>query len=242
LPIARGALHGAARAGARLVALDCLYMYGLPNGPMREDTPLDPCSQKGRLRVELGELRLGAHRRGDVCVAIGRASDFFGAALPWSAWSDRFYRRILAGKPAECMGDPEQPHSYTYVDDVARDLLVLGERDEAPGAVWHLSTAPAESTRALAERLGRALDLDVKVTRVPRPLLRALGLFSPMMREVAEMTYQWEAPFVIDDARLRARFGLVATPVERQVAETAAWARQQYMSLLSRRSARPLAH
>jgi len=84
LPIARGALHGAAKAGAKLVALDCLYMYGAPDAPISEDTPLAPCSRKGELRVELGELRTAAHARGDARVTIGRASDFLGANLPFS--------------------------------------------------------------------------------------------------------------------------------------------------------------
>ncbi|WP_437683502.1 NAD-dependent epimerase/dehydratase family protein [Sorangium sp. So ce131] len=228
LPIARGALHGASKAGAKLVALDCLYMYGAPDGPMREDSPRRPCSKKGALRVELEALRLSAQRRGDVRVAIGRASDFFGRDLPLSAWSERFYQRALAGKAVECMGDPDMPHSYTYVEDVARGLVTLGERDEAMGHVWHLPTAPAESTRALARRLGRALGLDVKVSRLPRFVLRAAGVFSPFLREAAEMAYQWDMPYVIDDARFRATFGWSATPVERQVAEVAAWARRKY--------------
>lgn len=228
LPIARGALHGTARAGARLVALDCLYMYGRPSGPMHEDSPLTPCSKKGALRVQLGELRLAAHRRGDVQVSIGRASDFFGPDLPLSAFSDRFYQRILKGQPAECMGDPDMPHAYTYVDDVVRGLVTLGERDEAPGRVWHLPTAPAESTRALSQRLGRALGLPVEVKRVPRLALRALGLFVPFLREVVEMTYQWEVPFLVDDSRFQKTFGIQPTPLAESVEQTAAWARQRY--------------
>jgi nucleoside-diphosphate-sugar epimerase len=229
LPMARGALHGAKQAGARLVALDCLYMYGRPNGPMREDSPMQPCSKKGRLRVELAELRLGADRRGDVRVAIGRASDFFGADLQYSAWSDRFYQRVLAGKPAECMGDPDQPHSYTYVEDIAQALVTLGERDEALGNVWHLPTPPAESTRALVERLGRALGLpNIRVARVPKLLLRAGGLFQPMLREMVEMTYQWEMPYILDDSKFRRVFGQAPTPADVAVAEVAAWARKRY--------------
>jgi nucleoside-diphosphate-sugar epimerase len=228
LPMARGALHGAMKAGARLVALDCLYMYGRPTGPMTEDAPLTPCSRKGELRVQLGELRLGADRRGDLRVAIGRASDFFGADLPYSGWSDRFYQRVLAGKSAECMGDPAMPHSYTYADDIATALAVLGSRDEAVGRVWHLPTPPAESTQALASRLGRALGIEIQVKRVPRLVLRAAGLFVPFMREVVEMTYQWEVPFVIDDTRFRTTFGVAATPVDTAVAATAAWARRAY--------------
>lgn len=225
LPLASGALHAASSAGARLVALDCLYMYGRPSGPMTEDSPLEPCSKKGALRVALAERRLAAHRRGDVRVAIGRASDFFGSDLQFSAFSDRFWSRVRAGKPTECMGDPDMPHSYTYVEDVARALVTLGERQEALGRVWHLPTPPAESTRALCARLGRAAGVSIEVERVPRWLLRTIGVFSPFMREVHEMAYQWDVPFVVDDARFRATFGHGATDIDHAVDEVARWAR-----------------
>jgi nucleoside-diphosphate-sugar epimerase len=226
LPIGRGALHGAARAGAKLVALDCLYAYGRQDRPMTEDSPLTPCSRKGALRVELARLRLAAHERGDTRVAIGRASDFFGSDLPFSLFGRRFFERILAGKAGECMGDPDQPHSYTYVNDVARALETLGGSDAALGRVWHLPTNPAESSRALARRFGQALGVRGDMARVPKLMLRTLGVFSPFMREVLEMTYQWEAPFVMDDTRFRQAFGHVPTPIEAAVAETAEWARR----------------
>jgi nucleoside-diphosphate-sugar epimerase len=232
LPTAAGALSAATAAGAKLVALDCLYMYGAPAGPMTEDAPLAPNSRKGELRVRLAELRLEAMRRGDAKVAIGRASDFFGPDLPLSWWSDRFFTRVLAGKPAECLGDPDQPHSYTYADDVARGLVALADADDATG-VWHLPTAPAESTRALGERLGRALGVTVDFATMSPLLLRALGVIVPFMRELPEMAYQWQAPFVLDDGRFRARFGFGATPVDEQVAATAAWARARYAARLA---------
>ncbi len=228
LPMARGALHGATHAGAKLVALDCLYMYGRVEGPMREDTPVNPCSRKGELRARLGELRLDADARGDVRVAVGRASDFFGADLPFSGFGPRFFERILAGSPGECMGDPDMPHAYTYVDDVAAALATLGERDEALGKVWHLPTAPAESTRALTRRIGRALGIDADSRRVPKWLLRTVGVFSPFVREVVEMTYQWEIPFLLDDSRFRETFGQGATPLDRAVEATAAWAERRF--------------
>lgn len=228
LPIARGALHGARTAGAKLVALDCLYMYGRPSGPMTEDTPLAPCSRKGELRVALQELRMGAGRRGEVAVSVGRASDFFGASLPFSGFSDRFFERILAGKAGECLGDPTMPHSYTYADDVAEALAILGSRAEAMGRIWHLPTNEAESTAALTRRIGRALGVEADSTRVPKWLLRALGVFSPSVREVVEMTYQWEVPFVIDDTRFRTTFGVAPTPIDEAVRATAAWARTRF--------------
>jgi hypothetical protein len=98
------------------------------------------------------------------------------------------------------------------------------------GEVWHLPTVAAESTRALAERIGRRLELDrvVRVARVPRIALRALGLFSPMMREVAEMTYQWDVPYVLDDTKFRAAFGVEPTPIEEQVDVVARWGRDTF--------------
>jgi nucleoside-diphosphate-sugar epimerase len=227
LALGRGSLHAATTAKAKLVALDCLYMYGRPTGPISETSPLAPCSRKGALRVELGELRLSAMRRGDVDVSIARASDFFGTELPYSSFSDRFFERIYAGKAAECMGDPDMPHSYTYADDVARALLTLGTRDGTSG-VWHVPTNPAESTRALARRIGRALGLEVEVKRVPKLALRAIGMFNPLLREVVEMTYQWEAPFVLDDTRFRRAFGMEPTPIDDAVAAIAAWASARF--------------
>lgn len=233
LPLGAGALHGATRANAKLVALDNLYMYGAPTGPMRETSPLAPCSRKGQLRAELSELRLAAHRRGDVQVAIGRASDFFGPALPYSWWSERCFRRILAGKPAECMGDPDQPHSYNYADDVARGLLALADADDATG-VWHLPVLPAESTRALGERIARALATPIAFTTMSPLVLHAVGVFARFMGELPELAYQWKLPFVLDDSKFRARFELRPTPIDEQVATTVAWA---YDKLVAQRAA-----
>jgi len=204
-------------------------MYGKPQGPLREDSPLEPCSRKGELRVRLHELRLGAHARGEVRVAIGRASDFLGAALPYTVFSDRFFRRILAGKPAECTGDPDMPHAYSYVEDVARGLVTLGAHDSAFGNVWHLPTNPAESTRSLVARIGRGLGVEATTQRVPLWMLRSLGVFSPILRELAEMTYQWEVPFAVDDSRFVRRFGWAATPLDEAVREVVSCARGRYL-------------
>jgi nucleoside-diphosphate-sugar epimerase len=228
LPIAQGALFGAQQAQAKLVALDCLYMYGRPKGNMDENTPLEPCSKKGELRVQLHHLRMGAHQRGDVRVTLGRASDFFGANLPYSSWNDRFFQRIFAGKAGECMGDPDMPHSYTYVEDIAQALVTLGEQEQADGQVWHLPTNTAESTQSLAKRLGTALGINARVQRLHPAMLYAAGIFSPFMREVREMAYQWEVPFVMDDSKFRKAFNQFPTPINQAVAETATWANNHY--------------
>jgi nucleoside-diphosphate-sugar epimerase len=229
LPLSRGAMHGAAKAGAKLVALDNLYMYGRHDGPVSESSPVAPCSRKGELRARLAEERFEAHRRGEVRIVTGRASDFFGpGVVRQTTYGDRFWRRAFAGKKVECLGDPDLPHALAYAPDVARGLVALAERDEALGQVWHLPSNPAESMHAVVARLSSALTLPIGVTRLPRLALRAMGVFSPLLREVAEMAYQWDAPYLVDDSRFRAAFGHVPTPVDEIVAATAAWAKATY--------------
>ncbi|MGN6107514.1 MAG: NAD-dependent epimerase/dehydratase family protein [Kofleriaceae bacterium] len=225
MPVAEGAMRAAASSGARLIVLDNLYMYGAPAGPITEDSPIAPRSKKGELRARLAERRRAAHARGELRLATGRASDFFGPGLPYSVFGDRFFDRIQRGRAGEMFGDVDLPHAYTYADDVARGLEVLGRHDEALGQIYLLPTAPAETTRQLATRLGDALGVPARVKSMPKLVLRGLGVFSPMMRELVEMVYQWEVPFVVDDTRFRTAFGMSATPLAQAAAETASWVR-----------------
>ncbi|HET7502554.1 MAG TPA: NAD-dependent epimerase/dehydratase family protein [Kofleriaceae bacterium] len=234
VPLARGITSGAARNGARLVALDNLYMYEVPaDGRLTEDTAIAPVSRKGALRAEAATAMLEAHARGDAPVAIVRASDFFGPTCTNSLLGDRFWTKLLAGKPVEVLGDPDQPHSYSYGPDVADALVAIGTADplDAPdvyGRVWHAPVLPAEPTRAWVERFATAVGATPRMTRLSPLLLRLAGLFMPEAGELPEMIYQWRAPFVLDDAQFRARFSIAPTPREPAVAATVAWARAHY--------------
>ncbi|MBX3233723.1 MAG: NAD(P)H-binding protein [Labilithrix sp.] len=216
LPMVRGVLGGVARSGARLVALDNLYMYG-DTARMHEGSPLTPRSKKGRLRAEAGTLLL------DAGAVVARAADFFGPDTPQSILGEHFFSRVLAGRSAQLFGDPDQPHSYSYTPDVARGLVALGAKADARG-VYMLPVQPAESTRAVVARFGR----DIPISTIPTWLLRVAGVVAPTMRELAEMTYQWEQPFVLDDAKIRREHGLEPTPWDEAVATTLAWAETRW--------------
>lgn len=71
-------LAAAEVAGARLVFVDNLYMDAPADGPLAEDSPEHATDPKGRLRRELGETLLAAHRADRVRVTIGRFSDYYG--------------------------------------------------------------------------------------------------------------------------------------------------------------------
>lgn len=238
LPLGRSVMQGARAAGARLVALDNLYMYGRPSEPMRPESPIQPCSRKGRLRAQLADERLGAHARGELRLAIVRASDFYGVGVTNALFGDHFFQRVLAGKSAQVFGDPDLPHSYSYGPDVAETLVRIGAADQAWGRVWHTPATPAESTRALVNRFATALGRPIKVDAVPTCLLRLAGLFNGVMRENAEMIYQWEIPYELDGTATQQAIGLAPTRPETGVPATVAWARQHYAPIL-RASALP---
>jgi len=232
LPLTRGIAAGAAAVGARLVVLDNLYMYGLPaDGRLREDTAIAPVSKKGALRAEASAELLAAHARGGVAVAIARAADFVGPDSATSLFGDRFWAKLVAGKPVEILGNPDLPRSYSYTEDVADGLVTLGlepAASDAYGRVWHLPAPAVETTRAWVERFAHAFGRSPRLTRLSPVLLRVAGLFIPEARELPEMIYQWQQPFILDDAAFRARFGVTATPTAEATAATVAWARARY--------------
>jgi nucleoside-diphosphate-sugar epimerase len=228
LPLQAGVMEGAAAAGAKLIVMENLYMYGPTGGrPLTEGLPFNATTRKGVARARMAEALLQAHRDGKVRVSAGRASDFFGPGVLESSMGERVFPAAIAGKSVQMIGDPSLPHSYTYMRDIGRGLVTLGERDEALGRAWHLPTALAVSGERFVEMIGEAAGTTPKVSRVPKILLRGLGLVNPMIREVAEMLYEFEEPFIVDDSAFCAAFGGEATPLAESIPETVAWYRSR---------------
>src|SRR5690606_32444717 len=191
-------------------------MVGRPDkAPFDEDTPMRPCSAKGAMRARIVERHLEDQARGRLQFTSGRPSDFFGPQTPLSMLlSPAMLDRMAAGKSALAFGDPDLPRSYSYTPDVARGLAILGTRPEALGKIWHLPVASQETSRALIERAFRALGHEPKILRIPRFAFTALSPFSKLVAAMREMLYQWEIPYLMDDRRFRATFGVEPTPID----------------------------
>ncbi|MGV8848317.1 MAG: NAD-dependent epimerase/dehydratase family protein [Propionibacteriaceae bacterium] len=227
-PLQRGVEAGAADAGARLVVLDNLYAYGPPSGAALVETmPANPTSAKSATRAAMTEELLAAHRSGRVEVAIGRASDYFGPGATRSALGETVFAAALAGKTAQVMGDPDQPHSYSYTPDVASGLAVLGTAAGATGEVWHLPVTATRTTRDVVGAVYAAAGKRPRLLAAGALTLRALGLFKPAMREYLHTLYQFNDPWVVDDAKFRRAFGDLTTPLEEALVTTLDWYRRR---------------
>ncbi|MEO6982351.1 MAG: SDR family oxidoreductase [Edaphobacter sp.] len=219
-----GAIDAASSAGARLVYGDNLYAYAPTDQPLTEDLPEQPQTRKGRVRKEVADALRAAHKEGRIQAVIGRGSDFYGPNVHISAAGDEVFGRLANGKSPRVLGDPDQLHSFTFIEDFGRALVVLANQEDSFGETWHVPNAPPVATREFAAKAAQAMGRDPKVKTTPSWLLKAFGVFNPMMKEVAEMLYQWEQPFVVDHSKFKRAFGSAfgaATPLTDGISRTA---------------------
>ena len=142
-----------------------------------------------------------------------------------SAAGATVFGRAIAGKSAQVASDTDLPHTYSYAPDIGRALVTLGERDEALGRAWHLPSPETVSTRRFAELVFAAAGQRPKVQAAPAIVFRAMGLFNPAMREMVEMLYEFQEPFILDSTAFTDAFGGSATPLEQAIRETVDWCR-----------------
>jgi nucleoside-diphosphate-sugar epimerase len=209
------------------VVIENLYGYGPTGGrPLTEDLPAAATGPKGVTRARMADDLLAAHRAGKVRVAIGRASDYFGPGALVSAMGERVLYPALEGKRVSVLGNPDLPHTYSYVPDIGRALVVLGERDAALGQAWHLPSPTTVTTNRLIEMIATEAGRPVRVQLVPKLLFNTLSLVNRDLRELRELLYEFEEPFVVDHGKFTRAFGDHATPIKVAVHHTVAWFRE----------------
>lgn len=228
-PLASSLCAAAEATGAVLVLLGNLYGYGPVDGPLTEELPLAATGPKGKARAAVWEQARTLHEQGRIKAVEVRASDFFGPGVTDGGHlAGRVVPRVLRGKPVSTLGDPDAPHSWTFLPDVAAALARVAGDERAWGRPWHVPTAPAQSVRAMVDRLAaQAGTGPVAVRRLPSAVVAVAALLSPLIRELKEVRYQFDRPFVVDSSAYEGAFAVAATPVDEQVKATVDWWRER---------------
>jgi nucleoside-diphosphate-sugar epimerase len=221
LPAAEQAVLAAAgRAGAVVVFPESLYSYGPVDGPITEDLPRQARTGKLGVRADLLAAR-AASSTPSVSVA---ASDFFGPHVRTAHAGERMVPLVMAGRTVRVLGSLDQPHSFTYVPDLAAAMVRAASTPSLWGSVLHAPTGPAVTQREMVVAYAGALGVPVpRTAAIPSPVLRAVGLVHRATREVAEMGYQFARPFVLDSTQSEVRLGLSPTAFDVAIKETVAW-------------------
>jgi nucleoside-diphosphate-sugar epimerase len=218
-------LEAAAVNNAKLIVAENLYSYGDTNGqPMTESTPYNAHTRKGKVRQAMTEALFAAHRAGKVRAASARGSDFFGPDEPING--ELIFQPAVEGKRVNAMGRLDKLHTFTYVADFGKLLATLGTRDEALGQAWHVPSSAAVTQGQLIEIMAEEVGHPLKTMVGTTPILWVLGLRNPNVRELVEMMYEWNKPFIMDSSKAERAFGLTATPLRQAVRETLAWVRE----------------
>jgi nucleoside-diphosphate-sugar epimerase len=204
-------------------------MYGPPDAPMTEETAQRAQGKKGRTRIEMADALLRAHADGRLRTTIERSSDYYGPRGTATAAGDNVMKPALRGKRTRWLGSLDQPHTLNYLEDMARALVTLGERDEADGQAWHLPAAEPLTGRHFLALVFEAAGHPPKLGVASRPMIRLAGLFNPFLRELNETLYQFEQPFVSDASKFQRAFGpFEPTPYPEAVRRTVDWFRHRY--------------
>ena len=219
--LTKGIFDGIKLSGCRLVYGDNLYCYGNINGAAyHENLPYQYNGNKGQVRASMAEMLLGDK---DMDVAIGRASDFYGPMVENSVLSMDLFESILLGKKINLLGNIDLPHTFTYIKDFAAALVRLSENEDAFGQVWHVPNAPTITTRQLIDIIAKKVDKPIKLRTTGESMVAFLGLFNSMLRELKEVMYQWQQPYLVESKKFNEKFGNKYTPHDIAVDETLNW-------------------
>jgi nucleoside-diphosphate-sugar epimerase len=225
-PLQQAILDGTAASGAKLIIGDNLYMYGAVEGKIHENLPYTATGHKGRTRAKMAQAILDAHAQGKVRAALARGSDFYGCGVLGSAMGDMVFANLLKGKPAQFIGNIDLPHTYTYIDDFGKAMVILGEHDAALGKAWHVPNAPTITTREFVNIITEEIGTGARIQVMPKILFHAIALVHPFLREIKEMLYEFEKPYIVDHSNFVKTFGNHATPHQEAIHQTIAWYRQ----------------
>jgi nucleoside-diphosphate-sugar epimerase len=204
-----------AQAGARLVFVDNLYQLGPQTVPRTEVMPLSSRDAKPAILTEVTRIWQAAADAGRVKVTALRCTDFYGPGVPVSHLGETGFAALARGKPAMLLAPPDTPHDFAYVPDIARAVLALLDAPDADfNQVWNMPCAPTRTPRQILALGAEGLGVRPRITAIPLWTLPLLGLFVPFMREVADVGFTWDRPYVVDGSKFANRFGFTPTPFE----------------------------
>ena len=220
----RKTLDGAIAAGVRnIVLIGTVYPYGhAQTSPVREDHPRDPHTFKGRMRKAQEDMLLEAHAQGRINATVLRLPDFYGPNVETSLLHGAAVAAVRGGT-ADLIGPIDRPHEFVFVPDVGPVVAKLIDTPAAYGHVWHLAGAGVTTQRDMVDQMGRQVGHKVKHRVAGKTMLRVLGLFNKLIREMPEMNYLLTDPVILDDSALQRLIGPVRkTPYAEGIRRTLA--------------------
>lgn len=208
--IMKNMINACKKHGAKLVFFDNMYCYDPKHvGHLTENSPVNPESQKGKVRAKIAQMILDEIHAGKLTAMIVRAADFYGPGAKLSFLNESVINRMKAGKTAQWLFAGNKKHSFTYIPDAAYATAFLAQQEDAWNQVWHLPTSKAyptgqETVNILAKHLG----VEPKLQILGPFMLNLVSLFIPVLKEVKELRYQLDQDYCFDSSKIEKAYGL----------------------------------
>ena len=206
--IMQNVIEACKKENMRLVFFDNMYMYD-PDSlhHMTEGNSFNPVSKKGEVRAKIAEMLLDEIEKGEIEAAIARSADFYGYSTNSSILGELVFKNFAKGKKANWFSSVSYRHSFTYIPDAARATAILGNTRDAFGETWHLPTAADPLTgEEWIEQIAENMNVKPRYQVLSWPLVRFLGIFKNLMKELAEMMYQYDRDYVFDSTKFEKKF------------------------------------
>ncbi len=215
----RTTIDACIKHNAKLVFFDNVYLYDINAiSHMTEDSPVNPPSKKGAVRSEIADMFLSEVKAGKLTGLIARSADFYGPNNEKSFLIEVVLKNIRKGKKPNWFIDADKKHSFTFTPDAAKATAILGNTADAYNQVWHLPTDKNTLTgREIISLFTKEMNVAAKLFVLPNWLLRLLGLFVPLMREMPEMMYQYDRDYFFDSSKFDKRFTFSTTTYQEGV-------------------------
>jgi len=206
--IMRKTLAGAIATGVKnILLIGTVYPYGRPETrPVREDHPREPQTFKGRMRKAQEDLVMQAHADGQIRATVLRLADFYGPGVE-SSYLYSAAKAAVQGGVADMVGPIDLPHEFCFVPDVGPVVAKLVDTPAAFGKIWNFAGVGVTTQRELVSEMERQTGRKLKLRVAGKTMLRLVGLFVPMLRELVEMHYLLTDPVIMDDSALQRLIG-----------------------------------
>lgn len=211
-----------------MLLVGTVYPYGrAQQTPAREDHPREPHTFKGKMRKQQEDLLLEADAAGKIRGTVLRLPDFYGPRVK-NSFLDSVFAAAATGSTANLIAPIDRPHQFVYVPDVGAVVLDMLRHPEAHGHWWHLAGEGTASIQQIVAMVGDLAGKPVKTRVLGLGMLRVIGLFQPILREMVEMNYLLTDPFIMDDSALSSLLGgLQKTPLRQGLKQSLEAARRQ---------------
>jgi nucleoside-diphosphate-sugar epimerase len=214
-------INSCSRNDSKIVFIDNVYMYDpkyLSN--MTEETPINPISEKGKVRAEVVRMLMDAVEKNKVEAIIARAPDFYGPGVIGSMLYQTVYLKLIKNKNPQWLGKLDVTHSFIYSRDIGKSVTLLGNTKDAYNQVWHLPTTDQKLTsRQWIELMMKAMNKQKKIKTMPDWMINMLGIFVPILKELQDVGYQFKQDYFFNSSKFNKRFDFTPTSPEEGMKE-----------------------